>query len=146
MLASAKSVKRVWVDSRVIRSVGHFALPNGMLSVLEIEQRGREYRTILQFYGAPQELAQELAEATSKASVFYRKVEGVYPCKKVDWDGAIFSSPEWRKFERLPPGVKLKQRRYDSELWGWAPDPAGLSYGSGTDPDGEFYEDEDWPD
>jgi len=121
-MKSAKSIRRVWVDSRVIRSIGHFALPGDRLLVLEIEQRGREYRTILQYFGAPQSVAKGLADAPSKAAYYFTKIDGIYPCQKVMSENSIFSSPEWRKGEKLPPGVKLCSNQSLTTLWGWGPD------------------------
>ena len=146
MLKSAKQIRRVWVDSRVIRSVGHFSLPGGILTVLEIEQRGKDYRTILQYFGAPQSLAQHLAEADSKAAVFFTKIEGFFPCQKVTADNSIFASPEWRRGEKLPPGVKLKTNQSLAVLWGWGPDSSPGSGESewhfGSREEADSYEDE----
>lgn len=123
----------IWVDSRVIRSVGHFALPGNILTVLEIEQRGKGYRDILQFYGAPQELAQELTEAPSKAKVFYTKIMDCYPCQKATWNNAIFTAPEFRKGERLPAAQMLMLPKSNTTVWGW--DSAPVAFTPGLDED-----------
>lgn len=47
--------------------------------MLEVEQRGRDYRKILQFFGVPSEMLFQLVQAHSKAAFFYQFLDGRFP-------------------------------------------------------------------
>lgn len=100
----ANQTVRVWLPSRVIRSVGYFP----PLQMLEIEQRGRDYRKILQFFGVPGSALEELVGATSAAAYFYQKLDGCFPIQVVERDRATFKEPPWRQGERT-----------EAQTWGW---------------------------
>lgn len=103
-MQQAASTTRVWLPSRVIRSVGYFP----PLQMLEVEQRGRDYRKILQFFGVPNTALEELVGATSTAAYFYQKLDGMYPVQVVERDRATFKEPPWRQGERT-----------EAQMWGW---------------------------
>lgn len=103
-LEIARSTTRVWLPSRVIRSVGYFP-PTQML---EVEQRGRDYRKILQFFGVPPNVLEDLVQAPSAAAYFYQKLHGVYPTQTVERAHSAFREPPWRQGERS-----------EAQAWGW---------------------------
>lgn len=103
-LRVARQIQRIWLPSRVLRSAGYFP----PLQMLEVEQRGRDYRKILQFFGVPAEMLFQLVEARSKAAFFYQSLEGRFPTQTVDRSQAAFQEPPWKEGERS-----------QSQAWGW---------------------------
>lgn len=82
-------LERIWVDSRVIRSIGY----DPTTQVLEVETRGRTYLALEQYTGPAPEMAMAFVSAPSKAAFYYIHVFGKFPMMPVHRDNGIFGAP-----------------------------------------------------
>lgn len=104
-----KKLVRIWCDSRVVRSIGY----DPVNQLLEVELRGRDYRTLEQYSGPDPATAMAFVAAPSKAAFYYIQLHGRFPVRKVPRDSGVFEAPPWRAKERDD------RQQQQAQLWGY---------------------------